>query len=35
MCGGYCHPGGGVHAGAGHNAAGVIAEDCTLRRWWD
>ncbi|MDH3234157.1 MAG: NAD(P)/FAD-dependent oxidoreductase, partial [Alphaproteobacteria bacterium] len=27
MCGGYCHPGGGVHAGAGHNAATVIAED--------
>ena len=35
MCGGYCHPGGGVHAGAGHNAAGVIAEDYKLKRWWD
>jgi phytoene dehydrogenase-like protein len=35
MCGGYCHPGGGVHAGAGHNAAGVIAEDYQLKRWWD
>ena len=35
MCGGYCHPGGGVHAGAGHNAAGVIAEDFKLRKWWD
>ena len=35
MCGGYCHPGGGVHAGAGHNAAGVIAEDYELRKWWD
>lgn len=35
MCGGYCHPGGGVHAGAGHNAAGVIAEDYGLRKWWD
>ena len=35
MCGGYCHPGGGVHAGAGHNAAGVIAEDFKLKRWWD
>lgn len=34
MCGGYCHPGGGVHAGAGHNAAGVIAEDFKLNRWW-
>src|SRR5512134_3156870 len=34
MCGGYCHPGGGVHAGAGHNAAGVIAEDFKLRKWW-
>lgn len=34
MCGGYCHPGGGVHAGAGHNAAGVIAEDFQLHRWW-
>jgi phytoene dehydrogenase-like protein len=35
MCGGYCHPGGGVHAGAGHNAAGVIAEDFGLKRWWN
>ena len=35
MCGGYCHPGGGVHAGAGHNAAGVIAEDYKLKKWWD
>ena len=35
MCGGYCHPGGGVHAGAGHNAAGVIAQDFHLNRWWD
>jgi phytoene dehydrogenase-like protein len=35
MCGGYCHPGGGVHAGAGHNAAGVIAEDFKLAKWWD
>ena len=35
MCGGYCHPGGGVHAGAGHNAATVIAEDYKLRKWWD
>jgi phytoene dehydrogenase-like protein len=35
MCGGYCHPGGGVHAGAGHNAAGVIAEDYQLTKWWD
>jgi phytoene dehydrogenase-like protein len=35
MCGGYCNPGGGVHAGAGHNAAAVIAEDCKLERWWD
>lgn len=35
MCGGFCHPGGGVHAGAGHNAAGVIAEDFKLNRWWD
>ena len=34
MAGGYCHPGGGVHAGAGYNAAGVIAEDCKLQRWW-
>lgn len=34
MCGGYCHPGGGVHAGAGHNAAGVIAEDFQLAKWW-
>jgi len=35
MCGGYCHPGGGVHAGAGHNAAGVLAEDFTLNKWWE
>jgi phytoene dehydrogenase-like protein len=35
MCGGYCHPGGGVHAGAGHNAAGVMAEDFKLSKWWD
>ncbi|HJS77183.1 MAG TPA: NAD(P)/FAD-dependent oxidoreductase [Burkholderiales bacterium] len=35
MCGGYCHPGGGVHAGAGHNAATVIAEDFKLKRWGD
>jgi phytoene dehydrogenase-like protein len=35
MCGGYCHPGGGVHAGAGHNAATAIAEDFKLNRWWD
>ncbi len=35
MCGGYCHPGGGVHAGAGHNAAGVIAGDFKLRKWWE
>ena len=34
MCGGYCHPGGGVHAGAGHNAAGIIAEDFKLKKWW-
>jgi phytoene dehydrogenase-like protein len=35
MCGGYCHPGGGVHAGAGHNAATVIVEDYKLKKWWD
>jgi phytoene dehydrogenase-like protein len=35
MCGGYCHPGGGVHAGAGHNAAGVIVDDFKLKKWWD
>src|SRR5690606_12105395 len=34
MCGGYCHPGGGVHAGAGHNAAGRLAEDYKLPKWW-
>lgn len=34
MCGGFCHPGGGVHAGAGHSAATVIAEDFKLNRWW-
>jgi phytoene dehydrogenase-like protein len=35
MAGGYCHPGGGVHAGAGYNAAGAIAEDYQLAKWWD
>ena len=35
MCGGYCHPGGGVHAGAGHNAAAVIVDDFKLKKWWD
>jgi len=35
MCGGSCHPGGGVHAGAGYNAAGVIVEDHKLKKWWD
>lgn len=35
MAGGYCHPGGGVHAAAGHNAAGVIAGDYKLKKWWD
>ncbi len=35
MCGGYCHPGGGVHAGAGHNAAAAIVEDFKLKKWWD
>ena len=34
MCGGFCHPGGGVHAGAGHNAATVIVEDFALNNWW-
>lgn len=35
MCGGSCHPGGGVHAGAGYNAAGVIVQDHQLKKWWD
>jgi len=35
MCGGYCHPGGGVHAGAGHNAAAVIVDDFKLKKWRD
>jgi phytoene dehydrogenase-like protein len=35
MCGGSCHPGGGVHAGAGYNAASVIVEDHKLKKWWD
>jgi phytoene dehydrogenase-like protein len=35
MCGGYCHPGGGVHAGAGHNAAAAIVDDYKLKKWWD
>jgi phytoene dehydrogenase-like protein len=35
MCGGSCHPGGGVHAGAGHNAAATIVDDYKLKKWWD
>src|ERR1035437_733889 len=35
MCGGFCHPGGGVHAGAGHNAAATIVDDYKLKKWWD
>ena len=33
--GGFTSIFGGVHAGAGHNAAGAIAEDFKLKKWWD
>ena len=35
MCGGFYHPGGGVHAGAAANAATVIVEDFKPSRWWE
>jgi len=34
VCGGFCHPGGGVNAGPGYNAANVIASDFGIKKWW-
>jgi phytoene dehydrogenase-like protein len=34
LCGSSCHPGGMVIWGAGYNAAGVIAEDLGVEKWW-
>ncbi|MDY6862299.1 MAG: NAD(P)/FAD-dependent oxidoreductase [Thermodesulfobacteriota bacterium] len=34
MCGPSCHPGGGCSGAPGYNAAGVIAEDLKLKKWW-
>ncbi|MDY6861640.1 MAG: NAD(P)/FAD-dependent oxidoreductase [Thermodesulfobacteriota bacterium] len=35
VCGPSCHPGGGCSCAPGHNAAGVIAEDLKLKKWWE
>ncbi len=34
LCGSSQHPGGSFHGQPGYNAAGVIAEDLELERWW-
>ena len=34
LCGSSCHPGGMIIWGAGYNAAGVIAEDLGVEKWW-
>lgn len=34
LCGSSCHPGGMIIWGGGYNAAGVIADDLGLKRWW-
>lgn len=34
VCGSSCHPGGMIIWGAGYNAAGVIAEDMGVEKWW-
>jgi len=34
LCGGFTHPGGNITGLCGYNAAGVIAVDLGLRRWW-
>lgn len=35
LCGACTHPGGGIIGGGGYNAAGVIADDFELDKWWD
>ena len=34
LCGSSCHPGGMIIWGGGYNAAGVIADDLGIKRWW-
>lgn len=34
MTGSACHPGGAISGGAGYIAAGLIAQDLGVRRWW-
>ena len=34
LCGASCWPGGMVLLGGGYNAAGVVADDLGLERWW-
>jgi len=34
VCGSSCHPGGMIIWGAGYNAAGVIANDLGIEKWW-
>ena len=35
LCGGSCHPSGNITGGPGYNAAGVIADDLGLNKWWE
>jgi phytoene dehydrogenase-like protein len=35
LCGSSSYPGGSLTGQPGYNAAGVIAEDCGLPRWWN
>ncbi|MDP3983421.1 MAG: NAD(P)/FAD-dependent oxidoreductase [Acidimicrobiia bacterium] len=34
LCGASQHPGGSFHGQPGYNAAGVVAEDVGVERWW-
>jgi phytoene dehydrogenase-like protein len=34
LCGASCWPGGMVLLGGGYNAAGIVADDLGLERWW-
>ena len=35
LCGASQHPGGSFHGQPGYNAAGVVADDLGLDKWWD
>jgi phytoene dehydrogenase-like protein len=35
LCGSSCHPGGNITGAPGYNAAGIIAQDLGLERWWN